>query len=63
LETKLFHDPLKDIKGTTAERWVEAVNTDNRHREWCYCMVGKAAEINDVPEALSQAGTCTEAWE
>ena len=23
LETKLFHDPLKNIKGTAVERWVE----------------------------------------
>ena len=51
LETKGF-DPLKEVKKSAAERWVDAVNADRAHGRWRYCMVSKVSEI-DV--AINQA--------
>ncbi len=45
LETKGY-DPLKEIKQSAAQRWVNAVNADGNHGQWRYCMVSKADEIN-----------------
>ena len=47
LETKGY-DELKDIKKSAAERWVAAVNADDKHGQWQYCMVSKADEVNDA---------------
>ncbi|MCY4611005.1 MAG: DEAD/DEAH box helicase family protein [Gammaproteobacteria bacterium] len=55
LETKLFYDDLKEIKRAAAERWVGAVNADDRHGRWCYRMVEEVSEINDSIEVLAQA--------
>ena len=57
LETKGFDDPLKDIKRSAAERWVNAVNADGRHGRWYYHIVSEAIKVNDIIEALVQADT------
>ena len=51
LETKGF-DPLKEIKKSAAERWVDAVNADGAHGRWQYRMVSKADEVDN---AINQA--------
>ena len=54
LETKGF-DPLKEIKKSAAERWVDAVNADRVHGRWRYCMISKASEIDiAINEAVTE---------
>ncbi len=47
LETKGY-DPLEDVKGAAAERWVAAVNADGSYGRWAYAVAKR-------PE---DAGTC-----
>lgn len=50
LETKGY-DPLKEIKGGAAERWVAAVNADARYGQWRFAM---AERVQDVREILDK---------
>lgn len=54
LETKSYPDDLQEIKKAAAKRWVDAVNADGRHGRWHYRMVGEAAKIGGVIEALAE---------
>ena len=48
-------NPLKEIKKSAAERWVDAVNADRVHGRWRYCMVSKASEIDTaINEAVTE---------
>ncbi len=44
LETKGF-DPLEEVKGAAAERWIKAVNSEGSFGEWSYRLVKKPSEI------------------
>jgi type III restriction enzyme len=55
LETKGY-DPLDEVKGAAAERWVAAVNADGSHGRWRYAIARKVAEVNGLVEAARAAG-------
>jgi type III restriction enzyme len=44
LETKGF-DPLAEIKAQAAQRWVAAVNADDRHGSWRYVLARRIEEV------------------
>jgi type III restriction enzyme len=48
LETKGY-DPLEEVKGAAAERWVSAVNADGRYGSWRYAVTKK---VSDIPSLL-----------
>ncbi|MCP9470942.1 MAG: hypothetical protein NNA31_13195 [Nitrospira sp.] len=48
LETKGY-DPLEEVKGAAAERWVAAVNADGTYGTWRYAVIKK---VSDVPSLL-----------
>jgi len=52
LETKGY-DPLEEVKGHAAERWVAAVNADETYGTWKYAIAHKPTE---VPKIISDAG-------
>ena len=55
LETK-GHDPLADVKGAAAERWVGAVNADGRYGKWRFEMARKVADVSGLlPSRYSHA--------
>src|SRR6185312_11582682 len=51
LETKGY-DPRAEIKREAAERWVRAVNADQRHGNWAYEMVRHPADVRRVLDAI-----------
>jgi type III restriction enzyme len=51
LEVKGY-DPLTEVKGSAAERWVAAVNADGTYGKWRYKIVKK---VTDVDSAITQA--------
>ena len=44
LETKGY-DPLEEVKGAAAHRWVAAVNADGKYGQWMFKMVNRVPEI------------------
>lgn len=48
LETKGF-DERKEVKKAAAQRWVNAVNADNKYGTWAYSMIEKINELNLTP--------------
>jgi type III restriction enzyme len=44
LETKGY-DPLEEVKGAAAERWVAAVNADGRFGVWSYAIAKRPGEV------------------
>lgn len=54
IETKGF-DPLADVKGAAAQRWVSAVNADGTFGSWRFAMARKVDEVRDVIDQHGQA--------
>jgi type III restriction enzyme len=53
LETKGF-DPLEEVKGAAAERWVAAVTADARFGTWRYHVIRRPPEIDEVLASLDR---------
>jgi type III restriction enzyme len=51
LETKGY-DPLLEVKQAAAERWVAAVNADQRHGQWSYRIARQTTEVVSILDAL-----------
>ncbi|MDI6771103.1 MAG: DEAD/DEAH box helicase family protein [bacterium] len=51
LETKGY-DPLGEVKGAAARRWVAAVNADTAHGRWAYRLINFPT---DAPDAIRSA--------
>jgi SOS-response transcriptional repressor LexA len=54
LETKGY-DPLEKIKAAAAQRWVDAVNADDRYGRWWYRVIHKATDVSRVVEEIAGA--------
>ena len=52
MEVKGF-DPLEEVKGAAAQRWVSAVNAEGRYGKWEYKVIKK---ISDVAGYLNKSG-------
>jgi hypothetical protein len=52
LETKGF-DPLEEIKGQAAQRWVAAVNADGSYGRWGYSAAHRISKITDLIELIA----------
>jgi type III restriction enzyme len=46
------HDPLEEVKSAAAQRWVNAVNSDNRFGAWSYRLVKRVSEIAEAMAIL-----------
>lgn len=51
LETKGY-DPLTDVKKAAAERWVAAVNSDDKFGRWQYAMAKKQEEVGPLVDLM-----------
>lgn len=49
LETKGF-DPLEEVKGAAAERWVKAVNAEGSYGQWQYTLARKPTLVKEFLE-------------
>src|SRR5437667_11757908 len=47
VETKGY-DPLAEVKGAAADRWVKAVNAEGSHGQWAYGMARKTIEVPNI---------------
>jgi len=47
LVTKCY-DPLKEVKKTAAESWVNAVNSDGKFGNWTFKMIGAPTEASGI---------------
>ena len=54
LEVKGY-DPLDEVKSAAAQRWVNAVNSDNRFGLWSYRLVKRVSDIRQVVNSSDQA--------
>jgi type III restriction enzyme len=54
LETKGY-DPLEEIKGAAAERWVAAVNADGTYGWWQYAIAKKVTDVVPLVDAAIAA--------
>jgi hypothetical protein len=45
------HDPLAEVKGSAAKRWVAAVNSGGGHGRWRYALVREVAEVCEAISA------------
>lgn len=45
------YDPLGEVKGAAAERWVRAVNADGRHGKWAYAIAKGVAAVSPLLDA------------
>ncbi|MDO8501252.1 MAG: hypothetical protein Q7S20_05380 [Gemmatimonadaceae bacterium] len=57
LETKGY-DPLRDVKSSAAERWINAVNADARFGSWRFRMANSVADVSYILDenALGASG-------
>jgi len=55
LETKGY-DPLTDVKKAAAERWIAAVNSDNKYGRWQYAIAKKPEEVHRIIEECGMKG-------
>jgi len=60
LETKGF-DPLEEVKGAAAERWVAAVNAEGSYGRWAYCIARKSTEVSEIISTAMQSAAGAEA--
>jgi type III restriction enzyme len=51
LETKGF-DPLEEVKGAAAERWVAAVNAEGSYGRWAYRIARRPTEVSSMLGSL-----------
>jgi type III restriction enzyme len=54
LEVKGY-DPLKEVKGQAAERWVSAVNADAKFGRWQYGRADSVADVGRILDGVSAA--------
>ncbi len=54
METKGY-DPLEEVKGAAAKRWVAAVNADGTYGRWQHAV---AKKISDIPVLIEKNGNC-----
>ena len=55
LETKGY-DPLKEIKEAAAQRWVNAVNADEKFGTWSFAMTERPTDVSTILSKAAAAG-------
>jgi hypothetical protein len=51
VETKGY-DPLAEVRGAAADRWVKAVNAEGSYGRWAYAMARKTPEVRGIIERI-----------
>jgi type III restriction enzyme len=49
------YDPLEEVKGAAAERWVAAINADRKYGQWHYAVIKKVTDISHVISSMAKA--------